>query len=109
MLNSARKRRTKSWKERVSGGLSSAERESACPWLPTRIPVLRCALCTNAYMAEMARRHNDANVLALGGRVLAVPYALTLVDIFMKESFDGGRHQIRIDQITEHERSIFRD
>ena len=72
-------------------------------------PGVRCALCTNAYMAEMARRHNDANVLALGGRVLAVPYALTLVDIFMKESFDGGRHQIRIDQITEHERSIFRD
>lgn len=72
-------------------------------------PGVRCALCTNAYMAEMARRHNDANVLALGGRVLAVPYALTLVEIFLEQSYDGGRHQIRLDQIAEHERSIFRD
>ncbi|NLB50309.1 MAG: ribose 5-phosphate isomerase B [Clostridiaceae bacterium] len=72
-------------------------------------PGVRCALCTNAYMAEMARRHNDANVLALGGRVLAVTYALTLVDIFMEQEYDGGRHQIRLDQIAEHERSIFRD
>ncbi len=72
-------------------------------------PGVRCALCTNAYMAEMARRHNDANMLALGGRVLAVPYALTLVEIFLEQSYDGGRHQIRLDQIAEHERSIFRD
>lgn len=72
-------------------------------------PGVRCALCTNAYMATMARRHNDANVLALGGRVLAVPYALTLVDLFVEQSYDGGRHQIRLDQIAQHERSSFRD
>ncbi|NLZ66418.1 MAG: ribose 5-phosphate isomerase B [Clostridiaceae bacterium] len=69
-----------------------------------KINGIRCALCTNEFMARMARRHNDANMLALGGRVLAIPYALTLVDAFLEEPFDGGRHQRRIDQITEMER-----
>ncbi len=64
---------------------------------------LRAALCTNTFMAEMARHHNDANVLALGARVLAIPYAIMLVDIFMSEPFDGGRHQVRLDQITKIE------
>ena len=72
-------------------------------------PGVRCALCTNAYMAELARRHTGANVSPVGGLVLAVTYALTLVDIFMEQEYDGGRHQIRLDQIAEHERSIFRD
>lgn len=65
---------------------------------------IRCALCTNEFMTKMARRHNNANMLALGARVLAAPYALTLVDLFLAEPFEGGRHQRRIDQIAEIER-----
>ncbi|MFA5585066.1 MAG: ribose 5-phosphate isomerase B [Saccharofermentanales bacterium] len=72
-------------------------------------PGVRCALCTNEFMVEMARRHNDANMLALGGRLLAVPYAKLLVDLFLETPFDGGRHQTRLDQMAEHERSVFRD
>ena len=64
---------------------------------------IRAALCTNAFMAEMARRHNNANVLVLGARVLAIPYATILVDVFMSEPFDGGRHQERLDQIARME------
>ncbi|HHW93896.1 MAG TPA: ribose 5-phosphate isomerase B [Clostridiaceae bacterium] len=67
---------------------------------------IRAALCTNTFMVDMARRHNDANVLVLGARVLAIPYAIMLVDIFMSEPFDGGRHQERLNQITKLEEKI---
>ena len=60
-------------------------------------------------MVRMARRHNDANMLALGGRVLAVPYALMLVDLFLTETYEAGRHTARLEQIAEHERSVFCD
>ncbi|MGI6616614.1 MAG: ribose 5-phosphate isomerase B [Saccharofermentanales bacterium] len=69
-----------------------------------KIHGIRCALCTNEFMTKMARRHNNANMLAMGARVLAAPYALTLVDLFLEEPFEGGRHQRRIDQIAEIER-----
>lgn len=74
-----------------------------------KVPGIRCALCTNAYMAEMARHHNDANVLALGARVLAAPYAIMLVDIFLAEPYDGGRHQQRLDEIADFERRNYCD
>ncbi len=64
---------------------------------------IRAALCTNAFMVEMARRHNNANALVLGARVLAIPYAIILVDVFMTEPFDGGRHQERLNQIAKME------
>ncbi len=67
---------------------------------------IRAALCTNVFMAEMARHHNDANVLALGARILAAPYAIKLVDVFLSESFDGGRHKDRVSQINEMEEVI---
>lgn len=72
-------------------------------------PGIRCALCTDEFMVRMARRHNNANMLALGGRILAIPYALMLVDLFLEEGYEGGRHQARLDQITSHERRAFCD
>lgn len=62
---------------------------------------IRAALCHNPYTAEMARRHNNANILALGGRVIRVEDALPLVEIFLKTPFDGGRHEQRIKKIDE--------
>lgn len=53
-----------------------------------RIEGIRCALCTNEYMADMARRHNDANMLALGARVLAPHYARVIVDAFLNGQLD---------------------
>ena len=64
-----------------------------------KIPGIRAALCTNSFMAEMARRHNDANMLALGGRVLAATYAQTIVETFLTHDFEGGRHQKRLDSL----------
>lgn len=57
----------------------------------------RAALCTNELMAQMARRHNDANVLALGARVLGDDLALSVVDAFLAAGFEGGRHARRVD------------
>lgn len=65
----------------------------------------RAALCTNEFMAEMARRHNDATVLVLGARVLGPDLALRIVQRFLESPFEGGRHQKRIDKIHAIERS----
>jgi len=60
---------------------------------------IRCACCSDSYTAEMTRRHNDANALALGGRVVGPDLALRMVDIFLDTPFEGGRHQRRVDQV----------
>ncbi len=62
-----------------------------------KITGIRAALCTNEYLARMTRRHNDANVLCLGGRVTGIDLAQAIVDAFLNASFEGGRHQRRID------------
>ena len=62
-----------------------------------RIRGIRAALCLNEYMARMSRMHNDANVLCLGERVVGVDLAKSIVRAFLSSSFEGGRHQKRID------------
>ena len=64
-----------------------------------KIRGVRCALCSDCFSAEMTRRHNDANVLALGGRVLGVELAKRIMNLFLSTPFDGGRHQRRVDQM----------
>jgi ribose 5-phosphate isomerase B len=60
---------------------------------------IRAALCTDPYMARMAREHNDANVLCLGGRVLSVAAAIDIVRGFLAAAFAGGRHERRLAKI----------
>lgn len=60
---------------------------------------VRAALCNNLYAARMSRLHNDANVLAIGGRVTGVDLALEIVSVFLQTPFEGGRHQRRVEQI----------
>ena len=64
-----------------------------------KIPGIRAALCCNLYMAEMSRRHNDANVLVIGGRVIGVDLAREMVRLFLATEFEGGRHERRIKKI----------
>jgi ribose 5-phosphate isomerase B len=59
---------------------------------------VRAALCHNIYTAKMSRMHNDANILAMGGRVTGVGLALEMLDVFLGTAFEGGRHQLRLDQ-----------
>ena len=65
-----------------------------------KIPGIRAALCTDCYMAELTRRHNDANVLCLGGRVTGAGHALKIVGTFLDAGFDsGGRHGRRVEML----------
>lgn len=61
---------------------------------------IRAARCSTGLDAQLARQHNNANVLCLGGRVLGDELAKHIVDAFLAASFDGGRHQVRIDQFS---------
>ncbi len=64
-----------------------------------RHPGVRAALCHDAFTAEMARRHNDANVLCVGARVTGAGVAEQMVRIFLDTPFEGGRHQRRVEKI----------
>ena len=65
-----------------------------------KVPGIRCALCGDPYSAKMTRAHNNANMLALGARVIGVELAKMIVEAFLDTPFEGGRHQTRIDMIT---------
>lgn len=69
-----------------------------------KIPGIRAALVTDVFMARMAKEHNNANVLVLGGRVLDEQKACDLVGAWLDATFEGGRHQNRLDKITALER-----
>ena len=68
-----------------------------------KVKGIRAAVVTNEFCAEMTRRHNDANILAMGGRVIDCETAVKLTDIFLNTPFDGGRHAERIAQIAQIE------
>jgi ribose 5-phosphate isomerase B len=61
----------------------------------------RAALCHNVWTARLTREHNDANILAMGARVIGEGIALDMVDTFLTTEFEGGRHQNRIDKIED--------
>jgi ribose 5-phosphate isomerase B len=69
-----------------------------------KVSGVRAANVTSEYEAQMSREHNDANVLALGARILDEATALKIVDKWLHTSFAGGRHQARVDKITAIER-----
>lgn len=66
-----------------------------------KVKGIRCGLCTSVEMAELTRAHNNANMLAMGGRIIAPELAMEIVDAFLDTEFDGGRHQRRIDMLDE--------
>ena len=65
---------------------------------------IRCALCGDLFSAEMTRRHNNANMLALGAFLTPAPLARRIIDVFLNTEFEGGRHQRRIDKISALEK-----
>jgi len=73
-----------------------------------KVPGIRCALVSDCYSARATRQHNDSNVLALGGRTIGPEVALDIVRTWIATEFDGGRHQRRIDLITELEKKYNR-
>jgi ribose 5-phosphate isomerase B len=83
----------------VLGGSGQGEQIAA-----NKVDGVRAALCHDTWMAEMARRHNDANVLAMGARVIATERAELILNTFLATPFDGGRHARRVSQIAAIER-----
>ena len=83
----------------VVGGSGQGEQIAA-----NKVRGVRAALCNDLYTARLSRSHNDANVLSLGGRIVAFGLADEILGVWLETAFDGGRHQRRIDQITEAER-----
>ncbi len=65
-----------------------------------KVKGVRCALCNGLFSAQMSRRHNNANVLAMGGRVIGDVLAIEIVKIFLEEEFEGGRHTKRLEKIN---------
>jgi ribose 5-phosphate isomerase B len=82
----------------VIGGSGQGEQIAA-----NKVHGARAALCHDEYTARFARMHNDANVLALGARILAPELACDVVDVFLATAFQGGRHQVRVDELAEIE------
>jgi ribose 5-phosphate isomerase B len=82
----------------IVGGSGQGEQITA-----NKIRGIRAALCNDLYTARMAREHNDANVLAMGGRIVAFGLADEIVALWLTTPFEGGRHKRRVDQITEIE------
>lgn len=64
-----------------------------------KVKGIRCGVCTDTFSARMIRQHNDANMLALGARVIGEGLALEVVDAFLGAEFEGGRHATRVDMI----------
>lgn len=83
----------------VLGGSGQGEQMAA-----NKIRGVRAALCNDLFTAALSRRHNDANVLAMGGRIVALALADEILALWLDTPFEGGRHQGRLDQIAAEER-----
>ncbi len=83
----------------VLGGSGQGEQMAA-----NKIGGVRAALCNDLYTARLSREHNDANVLSMGGRIVAFGLADEILALWLQTAFEGGRHQRRLDQITAVER-----
>jgi len=83
----------------VLGGSGQGEQIAA-----NKVDGVRAALCHDLYLARLSREHNDANVLAMGGRVVAPAYAKEIVAVWLATPFEDGRHRPRIEQIAAIER-----
>jgi ribose 5-phosphate isomerase B len=86
----------------VIGGSGQGEQIAA-----NKVVGIRAALCNDLYTARLSREHNDANVLAIGGRIVAFGLADEILALWLETAFAGGRHQRRLDQIAAAEQQRF--
>jgi ribose 5-phosphate isomerase B len=84
----------------VLGGSGQGEQIAA-----NKVRGVRAALCNDLYTARLSRQHNDANVLSIGGRIVAFGLAEEILKLWLETPYEGGRHQRRLDQIAEIEQT----
>jgi len=77
-------------------------------YVANKVKGIRCACVSDVFSAEMSKLHNDANVLALGARVVGLGLGLKIVETWLGTEFEGGRHQRRVDMITAVEDKYFK-
>lgn len=77
-------------------------------YVANKVKGIRCACVSDVFSAEMSRLHNNANVLAIGARVVGLGLAIKIVDTYLGAEFEGGRHQNRIDMISDVENKYFK-
>lgn len=99
----------------IMAAACAAVKEHGCPGIifggsgngeamvANKIAGIRCARCVSVWDAEMARKHNDANVMSMGGRVTRPEEAPAIVDAFLTTEFEGGRHEKRLRQFPDNE------
>jgi ribose 5-phosphate isomerase B len=87
----------------VLGGSGQGEQIAA-----NKVAGARAALCNDLYTARLSRSHNDANVLSMGGRIVAAGLAREILTVWLNTPFEGGRHQRRVDQLLELDRERVR-
>ncbi len=101
--------------EKVAGAVSRGEADLgilACGTgigmsiVANKFPGVRAALVADEFMAQMAKEHNNANILVLGGRVLTAEKAVKMVSVWLDSHFEGGRHQRRLDKIAQLEAAV---
>jgi ribose 5-phosphate isomerase B len=85
----------------VLGGSGQGEQIAA-----NKVHGARAALCNDLYLARLSRAHNDANVLAIGGRVVAAELAKEILRVWLATPFEGGRHVQRLEQVSEIEEGL---
>jgi ribose 5-phosphate isomerase B len=83
----------------VLGGSGQGEQMAA-----NKVHGVRAALCNDLYTARLSREHNDANVLAMGGRIVAFGLASEILELWLTTAFEGGRHERRVAQIADIEK-----
>jgi len=74
-----------------------------------KVPGIRCVVCSDCYTAVLSRQHNDANMLALGARVVGVDLARMIVNMWLDAVFEGGRHAQRVGMISRIERDYLKE
>jgi len=90
----------RAWRGLVAGGSGQGEQIAA-----NKVAGVRAALCTDLYTARLSRAHNDANVLALGARVITESLAEEILSVWLATDFEGGRHARRVEQLADIERA----
>ena len=74
-----------------------------------KVKGIRAALCNDLYSAHVSREHNNANILCMGGRVIGEEVAKEIVSVWLNAKFEGGRHERRVNKITDYENSANRN
>jgi ribose 5-phosphate isomerase B len=100
------------WGEKVANAVASGEVDRGVAICGTGVGIglacnkvrgIRACTCSEPYSAEYSRRHNNANIITFGARVIGIETAKQIVDVFMKTEFEGGRHQRRVDEVMDIE------